>query len=202
MTGTKNKKSCIKSTAAHDLDGRATLFKALGHPTRLLILNLIKIKPRHGEELAEILNVKPATISHHLAQLVNANLLQSEKDQYYRIYTLRTDLLQQTLAEMVTLPQPQLSANLETDAYRKKVIDTFFRYGRLTHIPAQLKKRQVILDLIVEEFEPERDYTEIEVNRILLEFHEDVATLRRELVGEKLMERERGIYRRLVAPES
>ena len=31
------------------------------------------------------------------------------------------------------------------DAYRKKVIDTFFQYGRLKQIPVQLKKRQVIL---------------------------------------------------------
>jgi len=35
----------------------------------------------------------------------------------------------------------------------------------------------------VKEVEPEHAYTEIEVNRILLEFHEDVATLRRGLIG-------------------
>ena len=45
-----------------NLEARARLFKALGHPTRLLILNLIKQKPRHTEEMAAILNLQPATI--------------------------------------------------------------------------------------------------------------------------------------------
>jgi len=36
-------------TPEQNLEARAELFKALGHPVRLLILNLIKIKPRHGE---------------------------------------------------------------------------------------------------------------------------------------------------------
>jgi ArsR family transcriptional regulator len=194
------KKSKSKSDAALNLDMRAKIFKALGHPTRLLIMNLIHMKPRHGEELAEILKLKPATISHHLAQLSSAGLLQSKKDQYYQIYSLRADALQSSLLEMITLPQPEIHATLETDAYRQKVIDTFFEFGRLKQIPAQLKKRQVILEKIVQEFEPARQYSEIEVNRILLEFHEDVATLRRELVAETLMERENGIYWRTQSP--
>ena len=44
-----------------NLAARANLFKALGHPATLLILNLAKIKPRHGQELAEILRLNPAT---------------------------------------------------------------------------------------------------------------------------------------------
>jgi len=49
----------------------------------------------------------------------------------------------------------------------------------------------------VGEFEPERHYPEREVNQILIDFHEDVATLRREMIGHGLMEREKGIYRRV-----
>jgi len=58
-----------KTVFEENLEARAELFKALGHPMRLLILNLVKIKPRHGEELATILGLKPATISHHLSKL-------------------------------------------------------------------------------------------------------------------------------------
>jgi DNA-binding transcriptional ArsR family regulator len=43
-----------------NLEARANLFKALGHPVRLLILNLVQMKPRHGEELATILKLNPA----------------------------------------------------------------------------------------------------------------------------------------------
>jgi len=43
-----------------NLEARASLFKALGHSVRLLILNLVRIKPRHGEELAAILRLNPS----------------------------------------------------------------------------------------------------------------------------------------------
>ncbi|NJN54916.1 MAG: DUF2087 domain-containing protein [Anaerolineae bacterium] len=66
----------------------------------------------------------------------------------------------------------------------------------MRRIPTQQKKRQVIMEKLVEEFEPDHDYTEQEVNRILIEFHDDVATLRRELIACHLMTRASGIYRR------
>ena len=186
-----------KSEIERNLAARAELFKALGHSVRLLILNLVNIKPRHGQELAEILNLNPATISHHLTKLNQAGVLTPKKDQYYQVYSLVEGVLDKTLAEMVHLPQPDLPANVHEDAYRAKVLRTFMKHGRLVQIPAQLKKRQVILEEMLKEFEPDRRYTEHEVNQILLEFHEDVATLRRAMIGEGYMERERGIYWRV-----
>ena len=182
-----------------NLESRAQFFKALAHPSRLLILSLIQMQPRHGEELAAILNLKPATISHHLALLTEVGLLQSEKDQYYHTYSLVKTRLDKPLGEMIFLPQPELDGDVEADAYRQKVLKTFFRRGRLTQIPAQLKKRRIILEQLLQEFEPEREYTEREVNQILLEFHDDVATLRRDLISNGYMQREHGIYRRIDA---
>jgi hypothetical protein len=191
-----------KTAAETNLEARAQLFKALGHPVRLLILNLVRMKPRHGEELAAILNLNPATISHHLAKLSGVGLLESKKDQYYQTYSLVGSALEKTLSEIVHLPQPDLPTDVEEDAYRNKVLETFFKHGRLTRIPTQLKKRVIILEKIVQEFEPEREYSEYEVNVMLLDFHEDVATLRRELVDNELLEREKGIYRRTPEPPS
>ena len=186
-----------KTTAEFNLEQRAQLFKALGHPARLLMLNLIQQKPRRGEELAAILNLNPATVSHHLGKLAEAGLLTSTKDQYYQMYSLVGDMLKKPLGEVIRLPQPSLTDEVETDAYKQKVLTAFVRHGRVVRLPAQLKKLQVILDLIVQEFEPEQEYTEKEVNFILLDFHEDVATLRRYLVEHNLMTRSGGIYRRL-----
>jgi len=181
-------------TPEQDLEARAELFKALGHPARLLILNLVKQKPRHVEELAAILKLSPATVSHHLAKLSQAGLLRSEKDQYYQTYSPAGALLDRTLAELILVPQPMLTHQVEEDAYRQRVLDTFLRQGRLVSIPAQHKKRQIILARLAEEFEPDRKYTEREVNQILVEFHDDVASLRRGLIEHKLMQRENGIY--------
>lgn len=188
------------SRTAHEenLQARAELFRALGHPMRLLILNLVQLKPRHGEELATLLNLQPATVSHHVSKLTSVGLLQSRKDQYYQVYTLAGDVLERTIGDVVRLPQPGLKAEVEEDAYRDKVLKAYFRRGQLVDIPRQLKKRLIILEELVKEFEPDRTYAEHEVNQILLEFNEDFAYLRRGLVDHKLMTRDKGIYRRLV----
>ena len=180
-----------------NLEIRARLFKALAHPARILILNLVKSKPRHTEELAAILSLTPATISHHLSLLSEAGLLTAQKDQYYQIYRLVEAPLQKTLAEMVQVPQPGLKANAEVDAYRQKVLRTFFKQGRLTQIPAQQKKRQVILEEIVKIFTPGERYNEWDVNKMLVDFNEDVASLRRMLIEFELMQRNHDVYWRI-----
>jgi len=185
-----------KSSYESDLEAQAEFFKALGHPVRLLILNLIRIKPRHGEELAAILLLNPATISHHLSLLTNVGLLRSQKDQYYQTYSMIEGVLDKQLADVIQISQAEPMPGVDGDAYQNKVLQTFFRRGRLVSIPAQLKKRQVILEKIAQEFEPGRHYSEREVNLVLLEFHDDVASLRRGLVELGLMERQSGVYKR------
>lgn len=80
---------------------------------------------------------------------------------------------------------------------RDKIERSFFKDGRLTELPAQRKKRIVVLERIVQAFELERDYTELEVNGVLKQFHADVATLRREFIDTKMMTRAAGVYRRV-----
>lgn len=200
MSGTSTRASApaSHSPAPADPVTRAALFKALGHPTRLLMLNLIRERKRHGEELAAILRASPATVSHHLSTLAEAGLVRAERDQYTQDYRLAGDLYGRTLAELITLRTPAGSGQVRPDAFRDKVLRAFMDNGRLVRIPAQRKKRRVILELLAEDFEPGRDYPEREVNATIREVHHDVETLRRELVGEGLMTRERGVYRRVM----
>jgi hypothetical protein len=65
---------------------------------------------------------------------------------------------------------------------------------RLVAIPAQRKKRLVVLRWLAEDFQPGQRYMEAEANRILGRRHADFATLRRLLVDEELMQRNAGVY--------
>ena len=47
---------------------------------------------------------------------------------------------------------------------------------------------------LVERFTPEERYPEARVNELIAASHHDVETLRRELIGAGLMQRERGVY--------
>jgi hypothetical protein len=86
--------------------------------------------------------------------------------------------------------------------YDAKVLHAFIVDGRLVSIPAQAKKREVVLRYLLDAcFPDDREYPEKEVNQRLALFHRDVAALRRYLIDAGLMTRSAGIYRR-VAPRS
>ena len=79
----------------------------------------------------------------------------------------------------------------EPDAERARVLRAFVKDGRLKGIPTVRSKRLVLLDLLVQAFEPGVRYTEKRVNLELGKWHEDVSALRRHLVDEGFLERER-----------
>lgn len=69
-------------------DELVTFFKALADSNRLKIVGLLAEKPYSVEELAELLQLKPSTVSHHLARLSEAGLVQSRSESYYNVYRL------------------------------------------------------------------------------------------------------------------
>ena len=77
------------------------------------------------------------------------------------------------------------------------MLDTFFEYGKLKSIPTQKKKERIVLEEMVKAFDFGRQYTEREVNIILADFHDDFCTLRRDMVGEKLLDRDHQTYWRV-----
>lgn len=80
-------------------------------------------------------------------------------------------------------------------AYRKKVIDAFFEYGKLKSIPSQRKKERIVLEEIAKSFEKDRTYTEREVNIIIADYHDDFCTIRRDMISEGILTRDQSTYR-------
>jgi hypothetical protein len=75
-----------------------------------------------------------------------------------------------------------------------RVLRVFVRDGRLTSIPTVRAKRVIVLDWLAQRFEPGRHYPEATINLMLSAVHPDTAALRRYLVDEGIMARERGEY--------
>ena len=95
-------------------------------------------------------------------------------------------------AEAARRPRPDEYADQPGDVSR--VLRAFVRDGRLVSIPAARPKRLVVLDWVVQRFEPGRRYSEHMVNLVLAQVHPDTAALRRYLVDEEMLTRERGVY--------
>lgn len=175
------------------MENNIKLFKALSDASRIkLLINLMEA-PMYVELLAERLELSASTVSFHLKKLEDAGLVKKHKDQYYIVYEICTEVFDQKLSDLIQ-PQVQDEENARELIYRQKIIDSFFKFGKLKSIPVQRKKRLIILEKLVEAFEPGKSYTEKEVNLIIADFHDDFATLRREFIIEKLMTRENGIY--------
>jgi len=99
------------------------------------------------------------------------------------------------LAAVQAAAAPGREAYDAARAEQDRLVARLFTDGRIAVVPARRKVRAAVLLEVVSRFEPGRDYSEPEVNEILLGVHEDFAYLRRELVNYRYLEREDGRYR-------
>ncbi len=173
-----------------------TFFKALADANRLKIIGLLSQQPYSVEQLAALLNLRPPTVSHHLKLLSEAGLVSARAESYYNVYQLESGALEQIATSLLAQDKlPKMASDVDMEAYDKMVLrNVMLPDGRLKVIPAQRKKREVVLRHILKEFQLGIRYTEQQVNEILTRFHNDTATLRREMIVYKLMDRAEGEY--------
>jgi predicted transcriptional regulator len=186
------------STQQND-DQLLTFFKAMADSNRLKIIGLLSQHPYTVEELAAMLNLRPPTVSHHLKLLSEAGLVSARAESYYNLYQLESSVLEQIASSLITRDKlPSMAAEVDLQAYDHMVLrNILLPDGKLKVIPAQRKKREVVLKYILNAFEPGVRYPEQQVNEILNRFHPDTATLRREMIVYKLMTRSGGEYWRI-----
>lgn len=174
------------------------LFKCLADRSRLQILKSLAQEDMYVERLAQRLGLTPPTISFHLKKLSEAGAVTSYKTQYYTMYALEKSVFMTSILDLIQEKSDEAELqNQRDEAYRQKVLDTFFEYGKLKSIPTQKKKERIVLEEMIKAFDFGRQYTEREVNIILADFHDDFCTLRRDMVGEKLLDRDHQTYWRV-----
>ena len=175
------------------------LFKGLADRSRLQILKSLLEEDMYVERLAQRLELTPATVSFHLKKLMDAGAVSSRREQYYTMYSINKEVFQCRILDILGEKSSDAQRQQEREArYRQRVLDSFFEYGRLKSIPAQRKKESICLEEIAKELELGRPYPERELNQVLLRFHQDYCTLRRDMISEGILCREEGLYTRLV----
>jgi len=169
------------------------VFKGLADESRLQIMALLKQKPHCVEDLAESLSLAESTVSAHLKKLQAAGLVYNRKQQYYSVYYLKEEALQQKLDDLI--PSVQAAPQDAHAILREKVLKAYFREGVCFRLPVQNKKRWIVYEEVIRLIEPGRDYSEKELNAVITRIHEDYCLIRRELVEEGVLQRSSGIYR-------
>ena len=174
------------------------VFKCLSDQSRLNIVHMLLKKPMYVELVANSLGLANSTVSFHLKKLEAAGIVRSYKEQYYTMYALNKDILNLPLSELVVLEQKESKTiDDKEEEYKKKVLKTFFPRETLLQIPKQRKKKNIVLEKLASDFEIGKEYTEKEVNEMIVKHHEDFCTLRRDFISDKFFTRENSIYKRV-----
>lgn len=179
------------------LDRLVNFHKAVGDVTRIRIIALLQNGPLHGQALAGKLGVTPPTITHHMTKLREADLVYERRDKNTIYFYLNEKSLALQAQAILNIGKalPAAEDKHEEAARKAAVLDNFFnKNGTLKHLPAQRKKKLIVLERLVKGLEPHRKYKEKEINEFILNYHEDYATIRREFIMNHFMYRENDIY--------
>lgn len=180
------------------------MLKALADDSRLTLLRLMSEKEQAVGDLAARVGLSEPTVSHHLARLRGAGLVtlrMAGNQRFYRINESGLAKFKQLVAHVEQLPpqpEPVVSDDGWIDALgwgaeEQQILRDHLTNHKLTHVPGKRKKLLVILRWLATLFEPDKLYTEPEVNAILKEVYaHDYVSLRRDLVDFGYLRRERG----------
>lgn len=169
-------------------------FKALADASRLKIVGMLATGPCTVERLAQMLDLSPSTISHHLYRLGKVGLVSAKAQGYYSVFSLHTDVLGEMAGKILkTENLPNLAPANDQDAWEQKILSIFMDGSRrIKAFPAQEKKYLVLLKHIAKEIDSQKKYTEQEISDFLEVYSDDYSKLRRDLVEYGFLKREGG----------
>ncbi len=158
-------------------------------------------------ELGSITGIPISSMERDLRQLEEAGLISiiewtttrpGREPQPARV-RFNLGYLKATAGVISTLHQLQAQAQPAAERAkldeRAKTLSRFMKDGKVTSLPVGYKRQMFILKEVAKAFQPNRTYTEREVDEILKGIYEyDHCTLRRFLVDSGLMQREAGVY--------
>jgi hypothetical protein len=174
----------------------------LADESRLKIIGLLAATEHNVQDLAKLLKLKEPTVSHHLAVLREAGLVQMRTDGNTHWYRLDFEMLRSVSRTVLTREKlASIASDLDAEDWERKVLNAFMEGEQIKQIPTTRKKRWAILRWLAARFDPDTAYTENQLNEIIKRHHWDTATLRREMIGYRMLARSKGIYRRLPEAE-
>jgi hypothetical protein len=168
------------------------LIGLLAEPTRMRIFAAVVLGAGTPNDAVSQANVTIREGAEALRRLGDGGLITNVNG----ALVAHVEIFKETMKEYGQRP----AEPLDPDSARASVLRAFVVDGKLVTIPAAQGKRRVILEHIVAGFEPGVRYQEREVDAVLRAWHPDHAALRRYLIDEDLMARDRATYWRIGGP--
>lgn len=178
---------------------------ALADESRLRVLELLTEQGElRAQEIIPQLESSQGNVSRHLKQLVGAGYIQERRaDGANKVYAYDEAGLQRLIFKLRQLlsshnaqsvaQQAQFETQLEqvrstVSPTLQKLLDA---QGRITRWPSKLNEQQVMMEYLIDKFEPEKGYNEKEVNELLQQWYRDpdFVLLRRSMVDAGILKR-------------
>jgi hypothetical protein len=169
-------------------------FKSLANESRLRMVGLLLKRPHHVKELAAELQLKEPTVCHHLACLAQVGLVDMSARGNSHYYSVREEELRRLGRTIFGQRRAIASAVPDPQDWTARVLANYLDGDALKTIPASRRKRWAVLKWLAGKFSPGKRYREAEVNELIQRHYWDSATLRRELIGYRMLNRAAGIY--------
>ncbi len=166
----------------------------LAEPNRRLVVAAMLLGASEIDEISSKAGITTRETVDALDRLTTAGLVEAVPDGEYLLLAHAFGAAARAEADADELPP---SAFSDEPPERRVLLDRWLGDGRLTGWPSKRSHRLVVLDHIAQRFEPGERYTERQVNAMLVEIDSDVATIRRYLVDEAILDRADGVYWRI-----
>ncbi len=166
----------------------------LAEPERLRVYSAVVLGADVPSSVAERTGLPARTVVAAIRRLQQSGLLRVADGRL----VAEIDAFKDSVRE--SAPPPAEAEPLDPDRQKAAVLRTFMLDGRLAQIPAARGKRLVVLEHLAACFEPGVKYPEKAVDAILRAWHPDYASLRRYLIDEGLLAREKAVYWRTGGP--
>ncbi|MFH2040076.1 MAG: DUF2087 domain-containing protein [Chloroflexota bacterium] len=162
--------------------------KSLADTGRLQVVGLLVQGPKSTLDISASLGISPDELSRPLEMLTSAGVLSLQDG----LYSLDEAALEAFRVQQLHRPReffkpPDYLSEEDSGIIRKLAAPD----GSLKRLPNQLKHWMAVLRYVLPFFEPGTNYTEKQVNGLLMRFHHDTAVLRRFLVDTGMLGRER-----------
>jgi hypothetical protein len=167
--------------------------RLLAEPERLKTYAAVALGAETPSDVAATSGLGARDVVRALATLVDRGLLVEQNGKLSADLTVFKTAVRDNLV-------PAEQVRLDPDAERDAVLRAFIADGRLVSIPTARSKRRIVLEHLAACFEPGVRYPERAVDAVLRAWYPDYASLRRYLVDEDLMSRDRGVYWRTGGP--
>ena len=170
--------------------------KALADASRLTIVGLLAKRPHSVDELAAALGLSAPTVSHHLSKLAQAGLVEVRSEQYYSVYSLKSEALDGIGKRVMAADRDEtLTALTDEAAYERAAIKEYVRPNGVSRWPTGLQKQRAILRWVgATKFQRSLRYSEPQVEDILSQSISiysrlDTNSMRRYMISEKVLAR-------------